>query len=127
MRRCYSTKPIEFLEAELEQKGHEYVKYLLSKALNDDALDVFEHFRLEFLVENVEPQMVNKLLISYPFASWLHLKDKDYLLAINARTIIEMLNDEEAKEFAFSLVNEIRDKQIAGIFVGVVLHEPSTG
>ena len=51
MRRCYSTKAIEDIETELEQKGAEYWKFLLTKCLQDKSLDVFEHFTMSLLVE----------------------------------------------------------------------------
>src|SRR3989454_10026221 len=52
MRRCYSTKPIDDIEAELEQKGREYWKYLLTRALHDKWLDVFKHYCLELWIED---------------------------------------------------------------------------
>ena len=51
MRRCYSTKPIEDIQAELGQKGPEYWKYLLAKAMQDKSLDVLEHFTMTLLAE----------------------------------------------------------------------------
>ena len=123
MRRCYSTKTIEELDAELDQKGTEYMKYLLRRALEDKALDVFEHFRLEFLVEGVDEAFVNSILVSYPFAHWLRIKNSDWLLAINARTLIEMWRDQEKKPFASILINELKETHASDLFNSVIFNE----
>jgi hypothetical protein len=123
MRRCYSTKVIEEIESELDQKGIEYMKYLLRRALEDRALDVFEHFRLEFLVEDADESFVNSILIFYPFAQWLRLGKTDWLLAINARTIIEMWRDPKTIDFAKLLVGELKSRHICDVFNEVVFNE----
>ncbi len=123
MRRCYSTKPIEEIDAELDQKGIEYMKYLLKRALEDKALDVFEHFRMEFLIENLDETTVNSVLISYPFAHWLRLSGLEWLLAINARTLIEMWRDKETKPFASKLVEVLKEKHVCDAFNQVVFNE----
>ena len=66
MRRCYSTKPIEEIEIELEQKGPEYWRYLLTKALQDKSLDVLEHFTMAFLLEGAGDADVGSLTRDFP-------------------------------------------------------------
>src|SRR5436309_5509721 len=83
MRRCYSTKPIEEIEAELEQKGSEYWKYLLTRALQDKSLDVIEHYCLELLFEGVAEEEVGRVSRAFPFVRALQLNDQDWLAAMN--------------------------------------------
>ncbi len=90
MRRCYSTKPIEEIENELEQKGPEYWKYLLTKAMQDKSLDVLEHFTMTFLIEGVQDAEASRLLLSHPYLRVLRLKGDDWLLSLNARSLVEL-------------------------------------
>src|SRR2546428_14081519 len=73
MRRCYSTKPIEDIEAELEQKGREYWKYLLTRALQDKSLAVFEHYCLELLFEDTLEAEMRTVAYAYTFNRLLYL------------------------------------------------------
>lgn len=116
MRRCYSTKPIEDIISELEQKGPEYWKYLITRALQDKSLDVLEHYCLEFLVEDLDEQVVRKILCSYPFAKFLQLKERDWLLSMNARTLLEIWHDDEFHHFALEIVRELDARSVGKIF-----------
>src|SRR5579872_7247621 len=52
MRRCYSAKPIEELEAELSSRpGYEHD--LIAKALRDKTFDVIEHAVFMFEIEGI--------------------------------------------------------------------------
>jgi hypothetical protein len=119
MRRCYSTKPIEEIEAELDQKGPEYWKYLLTRALQDKSLDVLEHYCLELLLEGVGESEVGRVLRSFPFVRMLRLNEEDWLTAINARTLIEMWRDSEFRPFAGRIVDELNVTGVSPIFNSV--------
>lgn len=116
MRRCYSTKSIEDIETELEQKGAEYWKYLLAKALQDKSLDVLEHFTMTVLVEEAEEAEVCKLLLGYPYLRTTRLKERGWLVSLNARTLVELWRDSEARVFAESVVAELESKSICPVF-----------
>ena len=116
MRRCYSTKPIEDIEAELEQKGAEYWKFLLTKALQDKSLDVFEHYTMTLLICGVEEREVTTLLRSHPYLRATNLKGEDWLLSLNARTLVELWRDAEVKPFAESIVAELDGKKVSPLF-----------
>ena len=123
MRRCYSTKPIEEIEAELEQKGPEYWKYLLTKAMQDKSLDVFEHFTLTLLVEDVAESEAGDVARRFPFLRMTRLKGSDWLLSMNARTLVELWRDPEAKAFANQVANELGRLGICPIFYEVAFGE----
>ena len=116
MRRCYSTKPIEDIEAELDQKGPEYWKYLLTRALQDKSLDVLEHYCLELLLEGMRESEVGNVLRAFPFLRILRLNGEDWLAAMNARTLIEMWRDMEFRPFATRVVDELNARGVSPIF-----------
>ena len=116
MRRCFSTKPIEDIESELEQKGPEYWKYLLSKALQDKSLDVLEHFTLTLLVEGAGEPEVGGLVRNFPYLRATHLKDADWLLSMNARTLVELWRDQRGQAFAGAVVSELDSRNVCPIF-----------
>jgi hypothetical protein len=107
MRRCYSTKPIEDIEAELEQKGPEYWKYLIGKALQDKSLDVFEHFVLTLVVEEVTQGDMGLLTQTFPYLRATHLRSSEWLLTLNARTLMELWKDPRGKPLAETIVTEL--------------------
>jgi hypothetical protein len=107
MRRCYSTKPIEEIEAELEQKGAEYWKYLLTKALQDKSLDVLEHFTLTLLVEEAGDAEIGALTRSFPYLRATRLKGADWMLSLNARTLVELWRSSNGREFARLVVSDL--------------------
>jgi thymidylate synthase-like protein len=119
MRRCYSTKAIEEIEAELEQKGPEYWKYLLSKALQDKSLDVLEHFVLTLLVEGTEDAEVGALARNFPYLRATRLNEADWLLTLNARTLVELWRDPQSKPFADMIVTELDRRGVCPIFNGL--------
>jgi len=123
MRRCYSTKAIEEIEAELEQKGPEYWKYLLSKALQDKSLDVFEHFTLTLLVEGAEDAEAGALTRNFPYMRVTHLNEGDWMLTFNARTLVELWRDPQGKPFAEPVVAELDRRGICPIFNGLAFGE----
>lgn len=116
MRRCFSTKVIEEIESELEQKGPEYWKYLLTKALQDKSLDVLEHFTLTLLVEGAVEADVGGLTRNFPYLRATRLKDADWLLSMNARTLVELWRDPREKSFAVLVINELDGKGTCPIF-----------
>ena len=126
MRRCYSTKAIEDIESELEQKGSEYWKYLLTKAMQDKSLDVLEHFTLTLLVEGASEADVGGLVRSFPYLRATRLKDTDWLFSMNARTLVEIWKDSRGKDFAGLVVSELDSRGVSPIFnelaFGVRLH-----
>ena len=123
MRRCYSTKPIEDIESELEQKGPEYWKFLLTKALQDKSLDVLEHFTMTLLVEGAEEAEVGKVLLGYPYLRATRLKGDDWMLSLNARTLVELWNGAEVKAFAESIVAELDNKNVSPLFNALAFGE----
>jgi len=123
MRRCYSSKPIEEIEAELEQKGPEYWRYLLSRALQDKSLDVIEHFALTAVAEGIGENEVERLALSFPFIKFLRLRENEWLVSMNARTLIEVWRDGAFKEFAGAVVAELDSKDICPIFNSLVFGE----
>jgi hypothetical protein len=123
MRRCYSTKPIEEIEAELEQKGAEYWKFLLTKALQDKSLDVLEHYTMTLVVGGAGEAQVSGLVRSHPYLRATWLKGEDWLLSLNARTLVELWNDAAAKPFAESIVAELDDKHVSQLFNSLAFGE----
>ena len=123
MRRCYSTKTIEEIESELEQKGPEYWKYLVSKAMQDKSLDVLEHFTLTLLVEGADEPEVGKLIRGFPYLRATHLKDSDWLVSLNARTLVELWRDPRSRDFAGRVVSELDGKGVCPIFIGLAFGE----
>jgi len=116
MRRCFSTKAIEDIETELEQKGPEYWKYLLSKALQDKSLDVLEHFAMSLLVEGATESEVGSLNRGFPYLHTTHLKGADWLISMNARTLVELWRDPRGKDFAGHVVSELDGRNVCPIF-----------
>jgi hypothetical protein len=123
MRRCYSTKTIEEIESELEQKGAEYWKYLLTKCLQDRSLDVLEHFTLSLLVEGMGEAEAAKLVGGFPYSRVSSLGADSWLVSLNARTLVEMWREPSAKRFAESVVSELDSKKICPVFNQVVFGE----
>jgi len=116
MRRCYSTKLIEDIEAELEQKGPEYWKYLIGKALQDKSLDVLEHFVLTLEVEGVSQVEMGLLAQTFPYLRTTHLRSSEWLLTLNARTLVELWKDSRGRPLAESIVLELSQKGVCPIF-----------
>ncbi len=123
MRRCFSTKVIEEIEAELEQKGVEYWRYLLMKAMQDKSLDVLEHFTMTVLVEGLGEAEVGKLVMRFPHVHVLHLGGADWLFSMNARTLVELWRDAEGKGFAESVVSELDRMNVCPVFNGLAFGE----
>jgi hypothetical protein len=123
MRRCYSAKPIEEIEAELEQKGPEYWKYLLSRALQDKSLDVIEHFTFTLMVEEFSEEEVGKLVRSFPFIRFLRLGECDWLVSMNARTLIEVWRSPTSASFAECVIAEFDSKNLCPIFNSLAFGE----
>jgi len=116
MRRCFSTKVIEDIESELEQKGPEYWKYLLSKALQDKSLDVLEHFTMTLLVEGAPEAEIGGLSRGFPYLRTTHLKGTDWLVSMNARTLVELWRDQRGRDFAGNVVAELDERNVCPIF-----------
>jgi hypothetical protein len=116
MRRCYSTKVIEDIETELEQKGAEYWKFLLTKCLQDKSLDVLEHFTMSLLAEGVGEVEMSRLVRRFPYVHATRLNDTDWLFSMNARTLVELWRDGEGKPLAESVVAELDKKRVSPLF-----------
>lgn len=116
MRRCYSTRVIEDIESELELKGPEYWKYLLSKALQDKSLDVLEHFVLTLILEEMGEVDVCVLTMNFPYLRATHLSGNDWLLTLNARTLVELWRDPRGMSVARMIVSELDSKNTCPIF-----------
>jgi hypothetical protein len=123
MRRCYSTRVIEDIEAELEQKGPEYWKFLLTKALQDKSLDVLEHYTMTLLVEGPEAKEVGSLLTRHPYLRATSLGGNGWLISLNARTLVELWNDSGSKPFAESIVSELDAKNTSPLFNALAFGE----
>lgn len=123
MRRCYSTKSIEEIQTELEQKGPDYWKYLLTKAMQDKSLDVLEHFTMTLLVEGAGEGDVGGLARNFPYLRATRLKDDDWFVSINARTLVELWRNPRGKEFARMVVSELNSGAISPIFNGLAFGE----
>ncbi len=123
MRRCYSTKPIEEIESELEQKGPEYWKYLLGKAMQDKSLDVLEHFTMTILVEGTAEAEAGDLARRFPYMRMTRLKGSDWLVSMNARTLVELWRDPDARGFAGLVADELDRLRICPIFNEVAFGE----
>ena len=123
MRRCYSTKTIEDIEAELELKGAEYWKFLLTKALQDKSLDVLEHYAMTLVIDGAEEKQMNVLLRSHPYLRATKLSEKDWLVSLNARTLVELWHDEGVKPFAESIVAELDGKGVSPLFNSLAFGE----
>jgi hypothetical protein len=123
MRRCYSTKTVEEIDAELEQKGAEYWRYLLSKAMQDKSLDVLEHFTLVLLVEGAGESEMGSLVRSFPYMRVTQLKGPDWLLSLNARTLVELWRDPRGNAFAGLVVAELHRREICPVFIEVAFGE----
>jgi thymidylate synthase ThyX len=120
MRRCYSTRTIEEIEAELEEKGAEYWKYLLTKALQDKSLDVLEHFTLSLLVEEMSEAAAGELARRFPYMRISDIGADLWLISMNARTLVEMWREPQARAFAKLVVSELEAKRTCPIFNQVV-------
>jgi hypothetical protein len=123
MRRCYSTKAIEDIESEIEQKGPEYWKYLLTKALQDKSLDVLEHFTLTLLVEDAGKDDVGSLVRNFPYLRATHLMGADWMVSLNARTLVELWRSTSGKGFGGLVVSELDNRRICPIFNEVAFGE----
>ncbi|MDG6982985.1 MAG: hypothetical protein JRN28_00270 [Nitrososphaerota archaeon] len=116
MRRCFSTKTIEEIESELEQKGPDYWKYLLTKALQDKSLDVLEHYTLTLLLEEAHDPDVGRIARGFPYLRVTRLGHDVWLLSLNARTLVEIWRSTEEKGFAEQVVSELNAKGVGSLF-----------
>ncbi|HZW84420.1 MAG TPA: FAD-dependent thymidylate synthase [Nitrososphaerales archaeon] len=116
MRRCFSTKTIEEIEAELEQKGPDYWKYLLGKAMQDKSLDVLEHFTMTFLVEEADDGAMGDLALAFPYLRATCFGGKDWFLSMNARTLVELWRDPRGKPTAEQVISELGRKDVSPLF-----------
>ena len=112
MRRCYSTKTIEEIEAELEQKGADYWKFLLTKALQDKSLDVIEHFTMTLVIDGLSEAEAGRMAIRFPFVRFTRLGSDSWLVSMNARTLIEIWRDAASKDFAGMVIAELDSKKV---------------
>lgn len=126
MRRCYSTKTIEEIESELGQKGPDYWKYLLTKAMQDKSLDVLEHFTLTLLLEEAGDPETGSLARKFPYLRMSRLVPGGWLVSLNARTLVELWRSQEGKGLADLIISELDRKEVCPVFnevaFGVKVH-----
>ena len=123
MRRCYSTKTIEDIELELDQKGPEYWKFLLTKALQDKSLDVIEHFAMTLIVDGLSEAESGRLSIRFPFVRFMRASGDSWLVSMNARTLIEMWRDAASKAFAGAVIEELDTKRVCPLLQSLAFGE----
>ncbi|HUI87073.1 MAG TPA: FAD-dependent thymidylate synthase [Nitrososphaerales archaeon] len=123
MRRCYSTKPIEEIEAELEQKGPEYWKYLMTRALQDKSLDVIEHFVFSVVVDGMPESEAGRLALGFPYVKFLRLGEGRWLVSMNARTLVEIWRGQAFRGLAEAVVAEFDRRDVCPIFNSLVFGE----
>jgi hypothetical protein len=123
MRRCYSTKPIEEIESELDEKGPDYWKYLLTKALQDKSLDVIEHFTMTLMIEGAGEAETGELARSFPYLRFLRVGADSWLLTLNARTLIEMWRSRPSKAFAEAVVSELDKRGVCPVLIPLAFGE----
>lgn len=123
MRRCYSTKPIEEIDSELDQKGPEYWKYLLTKALQDKSLDVIEHFTMSFMVDGMKETEAGDLARAYTHLRFLRAGPESWLLSMNGRTLIEMWRSEASNGVAKVFVGELDRRGICPLLMPLAFGE----
>ncbi len=123
MRRCYSTKPIEEIESELEQKGPEYWRYLLGKAMQDKSLDVLEHYTMTLLVEGADEAEMGRLVLAFPYLRATKLSGSDWFLSMNARTLVELWRDARGKNMAEIVIAELDSKGTSPLFNSLAFGE----
>jgi hypothetical protein len=123
MRRCYSTKPIEEVENELEQKGQEYWKYLITRALQDKSLDVIEHFCLELFFEGFSKNEVTAVQNFFPFVRFLEVGTDGWLVSMNARTLVEMWRDPNHRDLARVIVDLLHNEGVGQGFASLAFGE----
>ncbi len=116
MRRCYSTKTIEEIEIELEKKGPEYWKFLLAKCLQDKSLDVLEHFTMSLLLDGMTEEEMSAILRKFQYVRATSLGDSDWLVSVNARTLVELWRDGGGRPLAESIVIELRKQGVSPLF-----------
>jgi len=108
---------------EIDQKGAEYWKFLLTKALQDKSLDVIEHFTMTLLVDGVGEVETGKLSREFPFLRFMQMGGDSWLLSMNARTLIEMWRSPASKRFASAIVSELDAKKICPILQSLAFGE----
>ncbi|MDG6933799.1 MAG: hypothetical protein JRN68_03795 [Nitrososphaerota archaeon] len=123
MRRCYSTKPIEEIQSELDQKGSEYWKHLIGLALRDKSLDVVEHFCLEVLIEGLPENEAGRLAMYFPFMRFLKISQDVWLVSINARTLIEAYHTPEGKGVMSEIMAAMKKSDVGSDFLQVAFGE----
>ncbi len=116
MRRCYSTKTIEEIEVELEKKGPEYWRFLLTKCLQDKSLDVLEHFTMSLLLEGMAEPEMSAVLRRFQFIRAADLGGSGWLVSVNARTLVELWRDRGGRPLAEPIVAELRRQNVSPLF-----------
>jgi thymidylate synthase (FAD) len=115
MRRCYSSKPIEDLEAELTSKPG-YEKELIARALRDKTFDVIEHavfmFELEGISRVCSHQLVRHRIASYDQESqrFSAVEKEDFIVPPSIRNNPEALKlYEELLKSSVEVFKKIKD------------------
>jgi hypothetical protein len=91
--------------------------------MQDKSLDVLEHFTMTLLVEEMKEVEAGDLARRFPYLRISHLKGTDWLLSMNARTLVELWRDPAARTFAGQIANEFDRLGVCPIFNQVAFGE----
>jgi len=118
MRRCYSSKPIEDLEAELKSKPG-YEKDLIAKALRDKTFDVIEHavfmFELEGISRVCSHQVVRHRIASYDQESqrFSAVEKEDFIIPHSVQSSPEALRIyEEVIKHSLEVFKKLKELEV---------------
>jgi hypothetical protein len=101
-------------------KGPEYWKYLLTRALQDKSLDVIEHFVFTVVIDGLDEEEAGRLVLGFPYIKLLRLKGNRWLLSMNARTLVEIWRGQAFRGFAEAVVSEFDQRGVCPIFSSLV-------
>ena len=88
----------------------------MTKALQDKSLDVLEHFTMTLLIEGAGDAEVGGLVRGFPYLRATHLKDSDWIVSLNARTLVELWRSSAGRPFAGLVVSELRVRSVCPVF-----------
>jgi len=75
------------------------------------------------LAEGVGLGEMDKLLLGYPYLRATRLGGDDWLVSLNARTLVELWKDDEVKPFAESIVSELNERNVSPLFNSLAFGE----
>ena len=99
------------------------MKYILGKSMQEKSLDVLEHFTMTLLVEGAAEADAGDLARRFPYLRMTRLKDSDWLVSMNSRTLVELWKDPAGRGFAGQVADELDRLCICPIFNEVAFGE----